>query len=337
MNLINPLLNINKFIKTFTIDSPAKILSLVMAIFLFMFHNINLLKTKTISSELEIEGEQLIITNVIPESVSVKLRGGENDIANISGSDIITFIDLSSYTVKGSYHVPVKIIKSGSLLNMDTLEVSVEPVDILVNLDSMVIKNLKISPNISGTLAAGYDFASSSVEPDQIQVEGPASLIDTISEIITEPINISGRYSDFSLLSNLANPGRFFTLRGNPVVEYSAKIRESSVQQLFPGININAVNLNENFSAKILPETGSITLRGSYTGINAFVPNGEMLVVDCSTITTEGSFDLPVKTGSIDSGATVSADSAGSIEPIEIYSYQPEKVTVEITKRETND
>jgi hypothetical protein len=219
---------------------------------------------------------------------------------------------------------------------MDTLEVSVEPVDILVNLDSPVIKNLKISPSISGTLADGYDFVSSSVKPDQIQVEGPASLIDNISEIATEPIDVSGRYSDFSLLSNLANPGRFFTLRGDTIVEYRAEIQESSIQQLFPGININAVGLNENFTAKILPETGGITLRGSYAGISAFTPNEKTLVVDCSAITTEGSFELPVTAGGIDSGDAGSADSTGDIKPLEIYAYQPEKVTVEITKRAAN-
>jgi YbbR domain-containing protein len=333
MNLKNPLLNINKLIKRLTINSPAKILSLIMAMFLFMFHNINLLKTKTISSKLETENSELIITNIIPESVSVKLRGNESDIANISGDDIITFVDLSSYTEKGAYHVPVQVIKSGGALNIDTLDVSVEPVDILIHLDKSVIKYIKILPGISGKLADGYDFVSEKLNPDQIQIEGPASLMNTISEIRTEPFDISGRYSDFSLLLNLTNPGSFFTFRDNPVIEYSANIRESSIQKLFSDIPINAVNLSEDFSAKIYPETGSVTLHGYYASVNAFVPGNGVLTVDCSQITSEGSFELPVTSNGY-TGETDSEDENSDEKSLEIHSYQPEKVTVEITKRE---
>jgi YbbR domain-containing protein len=308
-----------------------------MAMFLFMFHNINLLKTKTISSKLKTEGSEFIITNIIPESVSVKLRGNESDIANISGDDIITFVDLNAYTAKGAYHVPVQVIKSGAALNVDTLDVSVEPADILIHLDKSVIKYVKISPGISGKLADGYDFVSEKLNPDQIQIEGPSSLMNTISEITTEPFDISGRYSDFSLLLNLTSPGDFFTFRDNPVIEYSANIRESSIQKLFSDIPINTVNLSEDFLAKIYPETGSVTLRGHYASVNAFVPGDGVLTVDCSQITSEGRFELPVTGGGYTGGVTSSADYGdenSDEKSFEIHSYQPEKVTVEITKRE---
>ncbi|MDR0409885.1 MAG: hypothetical protein LBH18_05760 [Spirochaetaceae bacterium] len=324
MNLKNQLLNINKIIKIFTVNSPAKILSLALAMFLFMFHNINLLKTKTISSKLETDGAGLIITNTIPENVSVKLRGNESDISGISGNDIITFIDLSAYKEKGVYHVPVKIIKSGVTLDMDTLDLSIEPTDILVHLDKPALKTLKISPNVFGKLAPGYDFISESLEPEQVQIEGPESMINTVSEITTEPLDISGRYQDFSLLLNLAPPGPFFTFRGESSVEYNASIRERSMQKQFSDIPVVAANLPENFTAKILPETGSLTLSGAYTDVIAFVPWKYTLSVDCSAITAEGNYELSVKTAIGNSA-------------LEQQSYQPERVMVEITKQEDDE
>jgi YbbR domain-containing protein len=291
-----------------------------MAIFLFMFHNINLLKIKSISSKLQIEtANNLIITNIIPESVNLKLRGNENDIAGISGSEIITFIDLSAYKEPGTYHVPVQIIKSGTALNVDPLEISVEPADISINLDKLAVKSVPVFPDISGKLASGYYIISEKIEPSEIQIEGPEAGINAISEIKTETFDISDRYNDFSLQIELVQPGPSFTFRGNPIVQYSAVVKETSIQKDFSDIYISAVNLNEAFTAKITPETGGITLRGAYAELNAFVPDNGALIVDCSSISEEGTFELNV------------TPEIG--QPLTLYSYQPEKVTVEITKR----
>jgi hypothetical protein len=292
-----------------------------MAIFLFMFHNINLLKSKTISSKLQVEGHtNLTITNIIPESVSVTLLGEENYIANISGDDIITFIDISDYDVKGSYRIPVQIIKTGNALNIDTLEISIEPVDIRLQFDNISSKFVKISPDISGSLAAGYDLVSEDVTPHQIQIEGPETLISSINSVTTMPLDISDRYSDFSVLLELVSPGPLFTIRGDSYAEYSAIIRPAYISKDFSNVSLKAVDLNEIFAVKIQPDTGDITLRGKYADIESFVPGDGLLTVGCSGIETEGTFELPV---TVDSGGLFEA--AG---------YTPATVVVTVTKRE---
>jgi YbbR domain-containing protein len=316
-----PLLNVDTILKKLTRNSPQKIVSLVMAIFLFMFHNINLLKSKTISSKLQIEGQtNLIITNIIPENVSVTLLGNEEDISGISGDDIITFIDISAYTEKGSYRVPVQIIKAGNVLNIDTLEMSVEPVDIRIQLDNMLRKFVRISPAISGSPAAGYDLVSENVEPSQIQIEGPETSINSIDSVTTVPLDISDRYSDFSTRLEIVIPGQLFTIDGDSHVEYRATIRPAYVSKYFSNISLKAVDLDESFTAEIVPDTGGITLHGKYTDIENFVPADNLLTIDCSKIKDGGDFELPVK---VDAGGL-----------FEAASYTPETAVVKVSKRE---
>jgi hypothetical protein len=292
-----------------------------MAIFLFMFHNINLLKSKTISSKLQVEGHtNLIITNIVPENVKVTLLGDENYIANVSGDDIITFIDISGYDVKGSHRIPVQIIKTGNALNIDTLEISVEPVDIRLQFDNVSSKFVKISPDISGSPAAGYDLVSEDITPYQIQIEGPETLINSINSVTTMPLDISDRYSDFSALLELVSPGPLFTIRGDSYVEYSAIIRPAYISKDFSNVSLKAVNLNEMFTVKIQPDTGDITLRGKYADIESFVPGDGLLTVGCSGIENEGTFELPV---TVDPGGLVEA--AG---------YTPATVVVTVIKLE---
>jgi YbbR domain-containing protein len=291
-------LSVDGIIKKFTANSPAKTISLFLAIFLFAFHNLNLLKTKSISSKLQIEGHtDMIITNIVPENVNVTLRGDEKAIDDISGNDITTFIDLSPYTTKGSHRVPVKVIKSGAALNVDALEIAVEPVDIMLQFDNIAEKYITISPAVSGSLAEGYDIVSKKVTPGQLKVEGPASMITHINTITTEPVDISQRYKDFSVLLNIVSPGRLFTINGGGTVEYSVKISPVYIEKEFSGIPLAALNLNETFTAKITPETGGATLRGPYKDVINFSNANIPLTVDCSGINSEGIFRLPVNIG----------------------------------------
>ncbi|MDR2343576.1 MAG: hypothetical protein LBD86_03490 [Spirochaetaceae bacterium] len=316
-----PLLNVDRVLKNLTENSPQKILSLVMAVFLFMFHTINLLKSKTIPSKLQLEGHtDLIITNIVPESVSVTLLGDEKDIAGVSGDDIITFIDISTYTTKGVYRIPVQIIKTGSALDINTLEVSVEPVDIRIQLDNVSSKFVKISPDISGAPAAGYDLVSENVNPAGIEVQGPETLINSIDSVTTVPLDISDRYSDFSIMLELVNPGPLFTIRGDSYVEYSANIRPAYISRSFSGISLKPANLSEGLAAEIIPEAGSVTLKGKYADIENFVPGDSLLTVDCLDINNEGDFELPVK---VDTG-----------ELFEVSAYTPGAAVVKVIKRE---
>jgi YbbR domain-containing protein len=292
-----------------------------MAVFLFTFHNLNLLKTKVIASELQVEGAAgLIITRSIPENVSVRLRGTSDDIAEITGEDIITYVDLSRYTEKGEYRVPVQIIKSGVALNVDTLEISVEPVDIMIQLDKTAYKHVKIVPDITGAMAAGCDIVSENLTPDEVMIAGPASQMENVTSILTEKFDISGRYNDFSVLLALVKPDSLFTIIDGSVVKYSATVQEAGSEKEFSGIPVTAVNLNETFTAKLTPESGKIGLRGKYRTINNFVPADNLLTVDCSNITEAGSFTLPV-----------------IVKPpvsLTVAFHEPETVTVEVELQE---
>jgi YbbR domain-containing protein len=312
---------LNRITKIFTVNNTAKILSLALAIFLFVFHNLNLLKTKVIASELQVEGSAgLIITRSIPENVSVRLRGADDDIAAISGADIITYIDLSGHAEKGEYRVPVQIIKSGVALNIDTLEITIEPVDIVIQLDKAVRKYVKVFPDIVGTTASGYDIISESLMPDQVMIEGPASQIENITSISTETFDISSRYNDLSVMLSLIKPPPLFTIKDNSAVKYSAVIREADIEKEFSDIPLTAVHLNEMFTATITPESGNVRLRGNHSLLENFVPASDLLTVDCFEITDEGSFTLPVV--------------VHPPAPLAVSFHEPETVTVEIKIRE---
>jgi YbbR domain-containing protein len=315
-------LNVNKLLKKILENWPAKILSLSLAIFLFVFHNINLLKTKNIISPLKVEGvSRYIITGRIPSEIKVELRSDDKTLSSIGETDIITYIDLSKYTAEGTYRLPVQIIKNGNALVAETLEISVEPDDITIRLEKRETKTVSIVPQFQGVLAGGFDLASGTLTPDTVQLEGPVTLVNSISSVTTEAIDISGRSSDFSAMVILVSPASQITLQ-DTLVNFHAKVRSVYVEKDFSDLPIDALMLDEKFEAEIVPRTAVIKLHGTAADFGEYVPAENLLTLDCSAIVEAGTYQLAL--------------TVNTPEQFSLVSYEPEVVTVEVRERTEN-
>ena len=103
---------------------PAKIICFIIAVFLYFFHQASLVETKTFVLPLEvIENGMVMHLGNIPKSVSVVVRADDNDIKSILPSDMTATVSLDSITEKGTYNLPVNILLSENLMEMDSLEV----------------------------------------------------------------------------------------------------------------------------------------------------------------------------------------------------------------------
>ncbi|MCL2128622.1 MAG: CdaR family protein, partial [Treponema sp.] len=103
-------MNVNKLIIKITENWPAKVLSVALAIILFVFHRMNTLTTRPISVPLAIEtGSTMTPASSYPQSVRVNLRGEDDDIKSIADSDIEAYVDFSRYESEGLYRAPVQI------------------------------------------------------------------------------------------------------------------------------------------------------------------------------------------------------------------------------------
>jgi YbbR domain-containing protein len=114
---------------------PAKVLSLVAAIILFIFHGINTLETRYFPVPLQIETNGIFNTENISQMINVKLRA-EADIINIIlEDDIEAFIDIKNFSTEGWYQIPVRTRKKGSAASVFPLLITVDPPDIYLWLE----------------------------------------------------------------------------------------------------------------------------------------------------------------------------------------------------------
>jgi YbbR domain-containing protein len=275
---------------------PAKVLSVALAIVLFIFHRMSVLEERFFSVPLVLEtAGDLIPASSYPRMIRVTLRGDANSIFPIAEDDIEVYLDLSSYIEAGNYRAPVEIRKKGTALGVDPLEIGVDPLEIAIELDHKASKSVPLIPRYQGYVETGYELVSYTLEPSQAAIEGPSKLVNALSELATEFVELSGRNADFSVTVRILNREPLVVIQGNGAVEFRASIREAIMIRTMEDLPIELTGLPASLTAAPERLRGSIRLEGVQKELETYSPGGTVLTLDCSGITEPGEYVIPVQ------------------------------------------
>jgi YbbR domain-containing protein len=274
---------------------PAKVISVAMAIVLVVFHRMSLLETRFFSAPLNVEtNSALIPSSAYPGMVRITLRGDANTIYPILEDDIRAYVDLGKYTEPGTYRAPVQIRKYGTAIRTEALEISVDPLELFLTLDERLSKTVSVQANFRGVAESGYELSSYTLEPSQVVIEGPKSVVAEVEKLSTEFIELSGRSEDFSATVRILNDEPLFVILGNGFAEFHGVVREKQRAESFENLPITIEGLDNRFTGELEISSGSVRIEGGHTIFDRTKSEDVRLYVDCSSIDAPGDFLLPV-------------------------------------------
>jgi len=275
---------------------PAKVLSLALAIFLLIYHRMSLLETRVLFTPIVIEQlNAMMPSNSYPRIVKVSLKGESQNLNSILEEDIEAYVNLRDIKTAGTYKVPVLWRKKGTAEGIEPLQISVDPMEITFSLDHKVSKFVPISVNFVGQVEAGYNMNSYSIEPNQIVVEGPATLMGSISELQTELIDLSGRRGDFSVTASILHNDPLVVIRGEGTVIFSASVSQIILVRNISNVPITVSGLDEQFVVEPEIMNANVHIEGNDSDtVEAFRPSRGFLRIDCSQISESGEYVLSV-------------------------------------------
>lgn len=276
-------------------DWPAKIVCLVLAFLLFLFYRMSTLDQRYFSVPLTVDTNgEFIPASTYPSMVKIKLRGEADSLYPIQENDISASIDLTRFAAEGEVRVPVRTHLSGSALGIDPLEVDVEPAELILRLEHRVAKKVPVTPDFKGFPETGFELTGYSIQPSEVELSGPRSVMAKIAAVTTEGVDLSGRSSNFTGTSRIADTAPLVSLSGSGRVDYSVAIEPTTYVRAFSSVPIVLESLSQDFeSAGDLPE-GSLRLRGTNSDLSSFALPFDVLKVDCSNVTAAGVYSLPV-------------------------------------------
>jgi YbbR domain-containing protein len=232
---------------------PVKVLSLAAAVIISIFYRMNNLETRFFTVPLSIVSSDILLpVNSVENAVRVSVRGKPEEIQPILAEDIEAYIDLRKYTYEGNYKTPVQIRKKGSALGIESLEISVLPIEIPVTLDQKMTRTVNVFPVLHGSVAQGYELTNQSLIPASVVVEGPRSIFDSHIEFNTETINLDRRYDDFSIMVYIINNNPLLSVHGSNILEFRGSIsrivREEQERNERPVFEATTPKPDEDFS-----------------------------------------------------------------------------------------
>ena len=289
-------MNWRKFFTGAVENWPAKVLSIGLAIIIFIFHRMSTLEARFFSVPLDIENSGTMMpSDSYPRTIRVSIRGEANSIYHILEDDIEVYVDMENINTPGRYILPVQWRKKGTALGVEPLQISVDPMEIVFLLDHRISKLVPIAAGFRGQLDSGYSMAYYSLNPSQVIVDGPAERVDTISELFTEFIDLDRRRSNFTMNVDILQRDPLVVIRGSTTTEFTGMISRIIPVRNITGLPISISGVREGFTAELETGTAGIRLEGeSQSAVDQFEAPPGFLTVDCSYLDEPGVYTVRI-------------------------------------------
>ena len=275
---------------------PAKIMSLAAAIFLFLFHTVTSLEERYFTVPLHLTlADGYVVSGSFPSSVRVTLRGNNETVYRIMEEDIRAFADFSSHSSEGMFRAAVNFQRRGNAAEAGSLEITVEPREVTLEIEKKIRKTVEVFPNMTGYPAKGYELAQYFVNPSTVQVEGPRSHLENLSTVLTDDIDLTGRTGDFTQKVSLSNQDSFLVFPGGSSVEFLGLIRETVISRSFTDVGMVLLDLDERLVLAEPMGKGSIKIQGPQLVLESLTPEDLFISVDCSGLRGPGTYGVEAR------------------------------------------
>jgi YbbR domain-containing protein len=201
---------------------PLKIVSLVLAAMLWMA------VANEASSEIGLEvpleyrniPPQLEITGDMTNTVQVRLRGSSNVIKEITARDVSTIIDLSKMP-RGEKSIPLSPQNVQAPFGAEVIRVT--PSSVRFYLERTITKAVAVMPMI--VPPDSYEVAKFLVNPSTVEIEGPESHVNALSQIATVAIRLDRKQTHVEQTADLDVPDPQIRLKHPSPVNVKIDIR----------------------------------------------------------------------------------------------------------------
>jgi YbbR domain-containing protein len=205
--------------KFFTKNTTLKVISLILAIILWVF-----VKSKSggevglvVPLEFYRVPSNLIVTNVSDEAINVRITGSVIQLQRLPTREIRARLDLSRARPGTN---SFDILPDNFNISKDLDITQISPSSVKIELDHVIEKMVHVKPLVQGKPARGYRVSKIIVEPPFINLQGAEGQLTRLKEIMTEEVNVS----DLKETVEVEVPLRIADLRLKKAVKRTVKV-----------------------------------------------------------------------------------------------------------------
>lgn len=185
-----------------------KLVSLCLALTLWFFVTSKGKTEMTLTVPLELRNipQSMAVVGDVAGSLEVRVQGQERVLRDITaGKKVVGILDLSmTRSGENSVHISPDDIRRPSGVTVTHMSLST----VAVKLEPLIRKTFRLKPVLRGKPAAGYRLGRITVTPPRITVEGPASVLRTLTSLQTLPLDIQDAHESMTIEPKIDYQGK---------------------------------------------------------------------------------------------------------------------------------
>ena len=308
-----------RFIRALLADLPVKVICLTAAVILLLLHRVTTLSERFVNVPLDVTTPSgLAIASAFPRTVRITLRGTEESILPILDDDLAASVSLETHRNAGVYREEVKVTRKGTALNVEPLEVTVEPQEITFSLEPFAERTVGVTPDIRGAPAYGYELVQSVLSPQTVVIRGARSRVQGITSLSTEVIDLTGRTSSFAAKVKILLPNTLVRIAGEAAADFRATVQESTVSRAVEQVAMTPIDLSSHLALKAPLAPGTLRVSGTQLAVDGVRPDQLRLLLDCSGAKRPGQYLARIR------------PDATAVPNVIVMDWSPKEVAVDI-------
>ena len=171
------------------------------------------------------------VTNSPVQDVEIKVRGVDAPIEQIRRNDLVVYVDLTDFT-PGERVLSLTPETVSVPLPEGIKLVDLQPSRIAVTIEAIEEREVGVVAVTSGSPPAGFEvYGEPVITPQKVKVRGPASLVNTVDQLLTDKISLDDRREDFTAKQIPVGVANNKVTIFNTVVDVAFRIGEKRIER----------------------------------------------------------------------------------------------------------
>jgi YbbR domain-containing protein len=252
------------------------------------------LELQQVPSGLELLGD-------VPATVDVRVRGASTTLSRLGAGDVVAVVDLR--TARPGHRL-FALGPDQVRVPFGVEAVQVTPSAVAMALEVSTTRLVPVVPSIEGRPAPGFVVGPLAVDPATVEVIGPDSVVKRATEVLTEPVAVTGAKTTVkeAVVLGLMDPA--LRLKNARLATVTVQIVPAPQERSLRGRPVHLRNLGRGLSAQAVPAAVDLTVRGRRDALNRVDPDEIAAFIDLAGL-GPGEYSLTVHADSSpDAGVT---------------------------------
>jgi len=195
----------------------------------------------------------------VPTTVDVRVRGGSGALSRLGPGDVVAVLDLRSART-GRRLFPLTPDQVRVPFGVQIAQVT--PSAVAIAFEASATREVPVVPAYDGRPAPGYVVGEMNAEPKAVEVIGPDSAVRRATEVLTEPVAVSGAKATVkqAVILGLLDPS--LRLKSARSATVTVQIVPAPLERTLRNRPIHLWNLGDGLQAEAMPAAVELALRG---------------------------------------------------------------------------